>query len=201
MGRLYLAYGSNLNLEQMKYRCPNSKVYGKAWLKDYRLAFHGAAFNAHATIIPAKGHKVPVLIWQVSKNDEMNLDRYEGFPNYYFKKDVVAVMETGEIVTAMAYIMDKTRPSNFPSKYYVDTIAQGYRDCGMDDEYLQNALEQNVIEVNENCKVRRCPKCGDYYSGHPAMSRIDGSDICPSCGIHEALGSFLDYIDNTAVNA
>ena len=27
--RIYIVYGSNLNLEQMKYRCPNAKVVGK----------------------------------------------------------------------------------------------------------------------------------------------------------------------------
>ena len=31
--RLYIAYGSNINLEQMANRCPNSKVVGKEMLK------------------------------------------------------------------------------------------------------------------------------------------------------------------------
>ena len=35
--RLYIAYGSNINLEQMAYRCPNSKVVGKEMLKGYEL--------------------------------------------------------------------------------------------------------------------------------------------------------------------
>lgn len=29
---LYLAYGSNLNLEQMRYRCPDAKVVGYTYL-------------------------------------------------------------------------------------------------------------------------------------------------------------------------
>lgn len=33
--RLYIAYGSNINLEQMANRCPNSKVIGKEMLKGY----------------------------------------------------------------------------------------------------------------------------------------------------------------------
>ena len=28
--RLYIAYGSNLNLEQMKHRCPTAEVVGAA---------------------------------------------------------------------------------------------------------------------------------------------------------------------------
>ena len=35
--QLYIAYGSNINLEQMTYRCPHSKVVGTAEIKDYEL--------------------------------------------------------------------------------------------------------------------------------------------------------------------
>ena len=35
--RLYIAYGSNLNLEQMKRRCPTAEVVGTAELKNWRL--------------------------------------------------------------------------------------------------------------------------------------------------------------------
>lgn len=30
MKRYYLAYGSNLNVRQMKYRCPTAKIAGTA---------------------------------------------------------------------------------------------------------------------------------------------------------------------------
>ena len=39
----YAAYGSNLNLKQMKSRCPNSKPFGKIILNDWRLVFKGVA--------------------------------------------------------------------------------------------------------------------------------------------------------------
>lgn len=34
-----------------------------------------------------------------------------------------------------------------------------------------------------------CPKCGNVYTGRPALSRIDYSPICPDCGTREALES------------
>lgn len=43
--KLYAAYGSNINLEQMAYRCPHSTVAGTAMLKGYELQF-----RHHATI-------------------------------------------------------------------------------------------------------------------------------------------------------
>ena len=41
--RLYIAYGSNLNLEQMAFRCPTSKVVGKSELKIMNCYFGEAA--------------------------------------------------------------------------------------------------------------------------------------------------------------
>ena len=33
-----------------------------------------------------------------------------------------------------------------------------------------------------------CPKCGQSYTGRPALSRNDGKTlICPDCGVREAL--------------
>ena len=41
--------------------------------------------------------------------------------------------------------------------------------------------------VNE---TRVCPKCGQTYTGHPALSRSDNETlICPDCGTREALES------------
>lgn len=60
--RLYVAYGSNLNVEQMKYRCPTAKVYGMGILKDYKLLFKGTPHNAYLTIEAAAGSRVPVVV-------------------------------------------------------------------------------------------------------------------------------------------
>ena len=48
--RLYVAYGSNLNLEQMKYRCPTAKLVGTGVINDYELQFKGFPTGAFATI-------------------------------------------------------------------------------------------------------------------------------------------------------
>ena len=39
--RLYVAYGSNLNFEQMKYRCPTAKLYDTGIIEGYELQFKG----------------------------------------------------------------------------------------------------------------------------------------------------------------
>ena len=53
--RLYIAYGSNLNLPQMEYRCPTAKVVGAGEVQGYELLFRGGSRGAVATIEPLDG--------------------------------------------------------------------------------------------------------------------------------------------------
>lgn len=45
---------------------------------------------------------------------------------------------------------------------------------------------------------RICPICGREYTEYPALSRKDNkTEICPECGVNEALGEFFrDRGDN-----
>ncbi len=135
--RLYIAYGSNINLEQMAYRCPNSKIVSKEMLKGYELEFRGVA-----TIVPNDKSEVPILIWEIDGRDEHSLDRYEGFPNLY-RKELFEIEVDGEKKECMAYLMKKGQISP-PTSYYYNVINQGYEANGMDTSYLRAALEKSV---------------------------------------------------------
>lgn len=38
---------------------------------------------------------------------------------------------------------------------------------------------------------KKCPRCNEYYTGHPALSRADNkTKICSKCGESEAMISF-----------
>ena len=89
MGKFYIAYGSNLNLAQMATRCPSAKVYAKGVLNNWKLVYRGAEGNSHATIERKHSSTVPVLVWKIHPIDEYRLDIYEGYPRYYFKKNIM----------------------------------------------------------------------------------------------------------------
>ena len=157
MGRkkYYIAYGSNLSVEQMVCRCPDVKVIGTAVIEDYALLFKGCA-----TIEQREGKKVPVLIWEISPSDEKNLDRYEGYPNFYYKKDLtLTVQMTGtdasQELTAMVYIMDLKRKTGRPSQRYVESIREGYISNNLDILYLERSLTLNLQECKKEtfCKT------------------------------------------------
>lgn len=88
MKRYYLAYGSNLNIRQMRYRCPGAKPIGITAIPDYELLYKGSKTGAYLTIEPKKNGIVPIAVWEVSDDDEKRLDAYEGCPTFYYKKEV-----------------------------------------------------------------------------------------------------------------
>ena len=152
--RTYIAYGSNLNLEQMKYRCPHSRPIGTAMLKDYELEFRGVA-----TIVPKKGSSVPVLLWEISPQDEEAMNRYEGFPHLY-QQEEHEIDLNGQKVSGMAYVMNGGEISP-PSYGYHHTILQGYHENGMDVSYLNHALKNALMAHSQNT-IQRNEEVSDF---------------------------------------
>ena len=141
--RYYIAYGSNLSVEQMAHRCPDARIAGKADLKDWKLAF-----KLHADIVPSEGGSVPVLVWKISERDEKHLDLYEGFPQYYVKKNLSITMtdldgKHPRAVSAMVYVMAEGHDYlQKPMKGYYDVLAEGYERFGFDQTVLMMALDE-----------------------------------------------------------
>src|SRR5574344_261705 len=86
--RYYIAYGSNLNIRQMRMRCPSARIIGTSKIQDYALLFKSSRTGSYLTIEPKDGNSVPVAIWSVTKEDEDAIDRDEGFPPFYYKKEM-----------------------------------------------------------------------------------------------------------------
>ena len=144
--RMYLAYGSNLNIAQMQARCPDAGIVGTSELKDWRLLYKGSRGGYYLTIERAAGYTVPVAVWAVSMQDERNLDCYEGYPSFYYKKEFsvkvrrITAEETDQ-VKAFAYIMYEEYKTGCPAGSYVQCCREGYRDFGFDPAFLEEAYE------------------------------------------------------------
>jgi gamma-glutamylcyclotransferase (GGCT)/AIG2-like uncharacterized protein YtfP len=146
---LYVAYGSNMNLEQMAFRCPNSKVVCNGRLNGWKLVF-----NIHADVIKGKKKDiVPVVVWDIADEDWDRLDMYEGYPLYYVKKDVEVLLDGGEKEVAVVYVMADNRKGICPpAKNYFECIATGYNDNKIDLKYLYDALDysyENETRYNQ----------------------------------------------------
>ena len=145
----YIAYGSNLSLEQMAVRCPDAQIAGKGFLYGWKLKF-----RYHATIECSEGSRVPVLVWEISRKDEKSLDRYEGYPHYYRKRKLKVAMtdldgENAREEIAMVYIMTEKGEGGMPARSYYKLLAEGYKRFGFDPEILERALEEALEESGE----------------------------------------------------
>ncbi len=140
--KLYIAYGSNLNRRQMQHRCRTARVVGTAEVQDHELLFRGGS-HAVATIEPAAGKSVPVLLWSIRPGDEKALDLYEGWPRFYEKRDI-DIQLGSQTVSAMAYVMTEGHAAGTPSQSYLATIAEGYQSAGFNLDVLQTALRRSV---------------------------------------------------------
>jgi len=131
---LYFAYGSNLNLFQMKRRCKDSVFLKKYELKGYRLNFR-SKYRA-ADIEKSKNSLVPGALFEISKSDEKKLDVYEDYPILYKK-----LYFTYYNKTVMTYIMVNKTEFRYPTERYLNVVKRGYTDCKLDTKYLKVALQ------------------------------------------------------------
>lgn len=145
--RYYIAYGSNLNISQMRMRCPDSRIIGTGTLDGWELLFKGSKTGSYLTIEQNPDGSVPVAVWEVSERDERNLDLYEGYPKFYYKKDMVIPIKgirTGKVRKrkVFVYIMHEDRPLGMPTGSYIHTCAKGYENFGFNIDTLFEAISK-----------------------------------------------------------
>ncbi len=123
----YFAYGSNMNVSQTQQRCPGITRIGTFQLEGFRLVF-----NYHADIVPAEACSVHGGLWNITEDHEVALDTYEGYPSYYGK-----YYQDNVMFYRMKEASDNSEP---PSRWYLKTIIQGYKDFGLTQENFEESL-------------------------------------------------------------
>src|SRR4051812_4019852 len=95
----YFAYGSNLDPDQLRERCPAASFVCVARLDAHRLAFSRKSTRRScgvADVIPDSGHHVWGAVFEISDADAACLDASEGFQrgrkiNSYRRKRVEVI--------------------------------------------------------------------------------------------------------------
>ena len=145
---IYVAYGSNMNINQMKSRCPRARILGNSMLDGYSLLFKAnRRGRVVATVEENAEEKVPIVLWAIDNGSERSLDGYEGYhgndPNSssYLKK-TVDVEFRGEKVSGIIYVMSPGGHVGKPEYEYYNRILRGYLSNGIDPEVLIKAVER-----------------------------------------------------------
>ena len=157
MTKVYVSYGSNMDVTQMMERCPDARLKGRGVLRDYELVFRRSCTGFYASIDRCKGSKVPVIVWNISEDDEASLDGYEGYPAWYDKTRVTVELKDapyeGEITEAMTYVLLEDRLMGVPMPSYYNKIERAYERFSFSIIALKEAyvgcLMRNLQDLRE----------------------------------------------------
>ena len=115
----YFAYGTNLNKKIFLKRFKNAKLFKKYTLNNYKVVFRTKY------IIPDLqrkiNSKVQGLIYQIDKNIEKKLDKYEEYPRLYIKRYFKYKKKK-----IMFYYLKKKTLLFEPRGYYFKIMRDGY---------------------------------------------------------------------------
>ena len=154
--RKYFAYGSNMDRQQMKSRCPGAVPCGVAELKNYKFALDEVGY---ATVIPCTGYSVKGVIWEISDVNECSLDRYEGVSLGCYKKEYLEVFPKGEKVSVPVLVYTSLRGKNNGSRvpFYMDRIVDAADEFGFGESYTAMLKDIWVGRTSEDDRLEFPP--------------------------------------------
>ena len=145
----YFAYGSNMNLAQIKKRCSSPKVLGTARLPGYKLGFYGYSGiwdGAQETVVTDLKSEVWGVLYELQFFDFEQLDVYQDVrfdgTGPYFHYPVAVIDGEQETFDAMIYKKNILQEALLPSAEYLNFIVQGAIEQGLPSEYI--TLLQNM---------------------------------------------------------
>lgn len=155
--KYYVAYGLNMNLDLMGYRCPHAERVGKCEIGDYALRFRGRRDNASASIVPQNGARVPAVVWKISESDEAIIDKYEGYPQVA-QKQTILVMVNEEPIAASVYMISPMYAVGIPTGEYFALMLEAYAQSELDTNALMSALYYSLRRVHQNDAINESIK-------------------------------------------
>ena len=180
----YFAYGSNLDLPQMKRRCPSSKLISKGSLSGYRLTFNRFSSGwggGVADVIQEQDSEVWGLVFEISDSDLERLDRYEGCykeqTSLYERWKAVIDIPNGQVCDVWVYTVVEKQKFVPPTSEYLQIIKdaavkwnfpKSYQDdwylipCTTDfpstlKEQAKMALEMREQGIKDGTRTEGCP--------------------------------------------
>lgn len=124
---LYFAYGSNMDSAQMRTRVPEARPLGRVRLAGYR--FHcnkiGRDGSAKANVEVAVGHEVWGVLFELSDEGLVALDRYEGG---YRREEATVWRDEDPIAGVHVYVSARTSADLLPTRAYRERMLRGARE-------------------------------------------------------------------------
>jgi len=143
---LYFAYGSNMDSEQIKARCPDAELVGIGVLAEHALCFPRRSNKRNcgvSSVAPVAGRDTWGVVFRLTPKDLAALDASEGFRsdrdaslNSYNRVPLVVRVDDAptEMITYVAVNQDAPP---LPNAAYLKHIREGARHHGLPVAYLE----------------------------------------------------------------
>lgn len=150
----YFAYGSNMDVEQMRMRCPGAEILCTAVLPDYKFALDS---EGYATVVPYEGKEVRGVIWKISRANEKALDWYEGVSKGCYGKEELKARPDGYSakVPVLVYVSRRGKNNGERKDGYIGKIVAAATKLGFDDSYRGMLKDIWVGYANEDVRGQR----------------------------------------------
>lgn len=141
----YFAYGSNLNLDQMEKRCPQSRFIAVAYYPNHVLSFTKQSVSKKwgkgswlADMIFSPDDIVWGAVYEISESDLTSLDKSEGIKldRGYLRQEIVVYTQKGEKIVVWSYFVKKKTGTGLPSEKYLSVILSGAKFHSLPEDYL-----------------------------------------------------------------
>ena len=135
---LYAAYGTNLDPARMGERCPHSPLSTTGWVQGWRLTFGGEEHGwdgALSTLVEDPIDQVFVAVYDVSREDESQLDGWEAADSGLYRKTRVRVTTMAGSVVAWTYVLDAYE-GGLPSASYLGVLADAAEAADAPADYV-----------------------------------------------------------------
>jgi gamma-glutamylcyclotransferase (GGCT)/AIG2-like uncharacterized protein YtfP len=135
---LYAAYGTNLDPSRMSERCPHSPLRATGWLQGWRMTFGGEEHGwdgALATIVEDPFEQVFVAVYDVTPEDEAQMDQWESADTGLYRKTRVRVSTLAEELVVWAYVLDAYE-GGLPSASYLGVLADAAEAADAPADYV-----------------------------------------------------------------
>ena len=143
---LYAAYGSNLDPRQMLQRAPHSPHLGTGWIRGWRVTFGGEDIGwegAVATLAEGEFDSVFVSIYDLTKQDELDLDEWEGVTTDLYRKIRVRVETLAGAHLCYVYVLNSFEGGK-PSERYLEIMIEAAIEAGAPDDYISELRDRAI---------------------------------------------------------
>lgn len=141
----YFAYCTLLDRDEMARFCPNAIAGDTGRVPGWRVEFAAyASEKGGCHLVPAPGHDIHGIIYELSDDEMTGLDTISGVPQGFYERiDIEVTTDAGRQIPAITYVIPSPVGPFQPSEAYVRPILSGARAVGLPAGYVAE-LEATV---------------------------------------------------------